>query len=332
MRKIKIAQIGTSKNSHGNDIWNSIKKQSDIFDICGYAMPENEKEKFPEHIKAFSGYTELTVEEIMNNPEIEAVAIETEEIFLTKYAILAAKHKKHIHMEKPGGTNLADFENLIKIIKQNETVFHTGYMYRYNPYVIELKEKIKNGELGDIISVEAQMNCIHQDDVRKWLANLPGGMFFFLGCHLIDFIYSIQGKPLKVIPLSCTTGINGINTYDYGMAVLQYKNGVSVAKTNDTQIGGYARRYLAVTGTKATVEISPLEMYSGTGTQFAEKTEYTSPDWANRGERTRSECFDRYDGMLAGFASYVRGDAKNPWSYDYELELYKLVLEACGQN
>ncbi len=331
MRKIKIAQIGTSKNSHGNQIWEILKKQSDIFDICGYAMPENEKEKFPEYMEAFDGYPELTVEEIMNNPEIEAVAVETEEIYLTKYATIAAKHKKHIHMEKPGGIELSDFENLIRIVKQNKTVFHTGYMYRYNPYVIELKQKIKNGELGDIISVEAQMNCTHSDDVRKWLANFPGGMLFFLGCHLIDFIYSIQGKPKKVIPLSCSTGINGIDTCDYGMAVLQYENGVSFAKTNDTQMGGFARRYLAVTGTKATVEICPLEMYAEDGLQFAEKTEYKNENWGDRGQKTQSVHFGRYDAMLAGFASYVRGDAENPWTYDYELELYKLVLEACGK-
>ncbi len=331
MRKIKIAQIGTSKNSHGNDIFRSLTRQSDLFEVCGYAMPEGEKEKFPAYMEAFEGYPELTVEEILNDPQIEAVAIETEEIYLTKYAILAAKHHKHIHMEKPGGIELADFETLISIVKQNQTVFHPGYMYRYNPYVVELKEKIKNGELGEIISVEAQMNCTHKDDVRQWLGNFPGGMFFFLGCHLIDFIYSIKGKPKKIIPLSCSTGINGINTCDYGMAVLQYENGVSFAKTTDTQVGGFARRYLAVAGTKATVEICPLEMYADDGLQFTEKTEYKNEGWGDRGQKTQSAHFDRYDGMMAGFASYVRGDAQNPWSYDYELELYRLVLEACGK-
>ena len=116
---------------------------------------------------------------ILNDPEIEAVVVETEEKYLTKYATMVAEHKKHMHMEKPGGTELLDFENFVKIVKDNKTVFHLGYMYRYNPYVIELKEKIKNGELGEIISVEAQMNCTHNDDIRKWLANFPGGMFFF---------------------------------------------------------------------------------------------------------------------------------------------------------
>ena len=103
----------------------------------------------------------MTVDEILNDPEITAVTIETEEIYLTKYATLAAEHKKHIHMEKPGSPDLEGFENLINIIRKNGTVFSTGYMYRHNPYIKDLMKRIENGELGEIISVEAQMNCYH---------------------------------------------------------------------------------------------------------------------------------------------------------------------------
>ena len=88
MRKIKIAQIGTSKNSHGNMIWQSLIKQNDLFEVIGYAFPENEREKFPKEAIAFEGYREMTVEEILSSPEIEAVAVETEEIYLTKYVVV----------------------------------------------------------------------------------------------------------------------------------------------------------------------------------------------------------------------------------------------------
>ena len=62
MKKIKIAQIGTSRYSHGNSIFASLCKQSDIFEVVGYAFPENEKEKFPEAVAFFKDYPELTVE------------------------------------------------------------------------------------------------------------------------------------------------------------------------------------------------------------------------------------------------------------------------------
>ena len=189
MRKIKIAQIGTSANSHGQFIWDSLKKQSDIFDIVGYALPEDEREKCPHLLPQYEGYREMTVEEILNDSEIEAVAIETDDMYLTKYAIMAAKAGKHIHMEKPGGRELCDFEELISSMKENDRVFHIGYMYRYNPCVIELMKQIENGELGDIISIEAQMSCTHNKKVREWFGNFKGGNLFFLGCHLIDLIY-----------------------------------------------------------------------------------------------------------------------------------------------
>ena len=62
MKKIKVAQIGTSRNSHGNDIWNTIKKMPDVFEMAGYAFPENEREKFSNRAKDFEGYREMCVD------------------------------------------------------------------------------------------------------------------------------------------------------------------------------------------------------------------------------------------------------------------------------
>ena len=328
MRKIKIAQIGTSTNSHGNDIFNTLKRNSDIFEIVGYVMPENEREKFPHRMASFDGYEELTLDEVLENPEIEAVTIETEEIYLAKYATLAAEYKKHIHMEKPGGTNLADFEKLIDIVEKNNTVFHTGYMYRYNPYIMELKEQIKNGELGEIISVEAQMNCIHPKEVRQWLGNFPGGMMFFLGCHLIDLIYSIQGAPQNIISLNKCSRMDDVTAEDFGMVVFEYENGVSFAKTSAAEIGGFERRQLVVSGTKKTVEIKPLEWIIGCE-HVTERYVRESPDWYKVTKKEQSLGYNRYDNMMRSFAQMVLGEKENPWNYDYELELYKLLLKAC---
>ena len=330
MKKIRVAQIGTNFYSHGPFIWDSIKKQSDLFEPVGYALPERERERLPQQVKRFEGYREYTVEELLKDPTIDAIIVETDEIYLTKYALMAAKAGKHIHMEKPGGANLAEFEELIATVKKNQTVFHTGYMYRYNPYVMELLAQVRAGELGEIISVEAQMNCRHPKEVREWLKELPSGMLFFLGCHLIDLIYSIQGKPLEILPLSCSTHLDGVNTDDFGMVVLRYPNGVSMAKTNDTQLGGFARRSLVVTGSKKTVELCPLEMYGEGDQLFTTRTVYDSAGWADRGYTTDSEQFDRYDNMMASFAAFVRGERKNPYTYDYELELYRLLLECCN--
>ena len=332
MRKIKIAQIGLNTYSHSVEIFESLKKQSDLFEIAGYVLPENERERLPEKAKTLAGYKELTLDAVLNDPEIEAVAIETDEIYITKYALLCAKAGKHIHMEKPGSQNPADFEALISVMKKTGKVFHTGYMYRYNPEVIRLMERIKSGQLGQIVSVEAQMNSNHSDEQRRFLSNFDGGIMFFLGCHLIDLILQIQGAPQNVIPIIKNTQKSGVDVTDYAIAVLEYDNGISFAKTCSVEKGGFARRQLVVTGTKGTIELKPFEMHNGGTVQYTGVTEFLidNPEWIYMGENRKSDFYDRYDDMMAAFAAMVRGERQNPYTLDYELSLYKLLLKCCG--
>ena len=196
MKKVRIVQIGINEHSHGRDVFNTLKKLSDEFELVGYVLVEDEKEKFAHILSVFDGYQELSLEQVWQDESIDAVAIETEEIHLTKYAILSAQHNKHIHMEKPGGTDLPNFERLIDAVKKHQKTFHLGYMYRYNPAVIDLLEKVKKGELGEIISVQGSMDCRHSLRLRKWLRTFDGGITFFLGCHIIDLILADVNKRL----------------------------------------------------------------------------------------------------------------------------------------
>lgn len=331
MKKVKIAQIGTSLNSHGNNIWNSLIKQPDVFEIVGYALPENERKKFSSKMSDFIGYPEMTVDEILTNPEIEAVAVETEEIYLTKYATMVARAGKHLHMEKPGSFDLSAFRDMVAILKEKALVFSVGYMYRFNPTIRPLLERIKRGELGKVWSVEAHMDCQHPPEVRDWLKNFPDGMLSFLGCHLIDLIYQIQGDPEEIIPLSASTGFDGINSIDVGMVAYKYPNGVSFAKTSACEHGGFMRRQLVVCAEKGTVEIKPLEVVRCEGGQYTVMSECYHDDWGKAWDVSKSEIHDRYDAMMLNFAEMVRGK-ENPYTYDYELKLYELILKSCRKE
>lgn len=332
MRKIRIAQIGVNRFSHALSVFNSMKTLPEVFDIAGYCLVEGEKERFQKELFVFNGYPELTLEEILNDPTIEAVTVETEEIHLTKYAIMAAEHGKMIHMEKPGGTSLEEFEKLISIVKEKNLVFHTGYMYRYNPTIREVLENAKNGVYGDLISVEAQMCGYNDVGMRQWLEVFPGGMMFYLGCHLVDLILTLKGLPEKVYPFNRSTGMNGVTACDYGLALFEYPEGMSIAKTCNLEHGGFERRRLVVCGTKGSVELCPLEWLTGhKANQFTEKIDYNKgTNWHARGEKTVGEVHDRYDTMMEGFAAICRGEKVNEYTPDYELTLFKHVLMACG--
>ena len=335
MKKIRIAQIGVNRYSHGGEVFYTLTKLQDIFEIVGYTLVEDERITCASQLHKFEGYREMTLDEILNDPTIEAVTVETDEIHLTKYAQMAAEHGKHIHMEKPGSQNLADFEKLIETVKANGKTFHIGYMYRYNPFISDAITRAKNGELGEIFSVEAHMSRSDGTAVREWLSSFKGGMMFYLGCHLIDLVLQIQGTPNEIIPLNTTTGFDGINSEDYSMAVMKYNSGLSFVRIAATEIGGAKRRQLVVMGKNGTIEIKPLETRSETNpvkySQICKKEERLRPeDGTTSINQYTSENFDRYEGMMSSFAEMVRGEKTNPYTADYELELFKTVLKCCG--
>lgn len=334
MKRIRIAQIGTNINSHASQCFNALCAFPELFEVVGFCIVEDEKETCPNWRQRFGDYPELTLEQILNDKTIEAVTVETDEIHLTKYAQMAADHGKHIHMEKPGSQSVADFERLIETMRASGKVFHTGYMYRYNPCVIELMADIKAGKYGKIHSVEAQMNCRHKPVVREWLSHFKGGMMFFLGCHLVDLVLQIKGKPTNIIPLNRSTGLDGITTEDYGFAVLEYPDGCSFVKTSAAEAGGFFRRQLVVSGELGTVELKPLEMTDvsipSSPTVTGVRVSRDVNNWFDEGEFRYSDTFPRYDDMLRAFGEYVLGERKNPYSLDYELELFKTVMKCCG--
>ena len=67
MSKVRIAQIGTSAYSHGLEIFETLKKANDIFEIAGYVLPENERKKFPDRMGVFDGYPELILEQVFSD-------------------------------------------------------------------------------------------------------------------------------------------------------------------------------------------------------------------------------------------------------------------------
>lgn len=343
MKKIKIAQIGTG-HDHATAAIQTLKilRDEGLIDLIGFCTVPEDRFNLSElgyenNKQAYSGVEKLTLDEILNFDGLDAVVIETEDRALTKYAYLAAQKKLNIQMDKPGGIDDGEFDKLIDLVKSENLVFHTGYMYRYNPEIKELKKKIGNGDLGEIISVEAQMNCSHGEAKREWLKAYPGGMLYFLGCHMVDLVYSIMGEPKEIIPLSCSTNIGNIKAEDFGMAIFKYENGVSFAKSTAVEKGGFERRQLVVVGTKGTVEIRPLEWANTNEAKFFSPQttgvrEIYSGDWHKKGDFHISPVHGRYDAMFRAFIDYVSGKAENPYSYEYERSLHKILLKACGKE
>ena len=95
-------------------------------------------------------------EDVFNDPAINAVVISTPVATHYDLTIQALKSGKHVLVEKPMATTVAEVEQIGRLSKDNDLVAMVGHTFLYNPAVRYVKRLIDSGELGDIRYIYSQ--------------------------------------------------------------------------------------------------------------------------------------------------------------------------------
>ncbi len=306
----------------------AVRKFPQLFEVVGYAE-ENERwiEKRAEH-KAYEGLARMSVEEIIEKSD--AVLVESDVWDLTKYAKMCVDAGRHIHMDKPASGTLEEYKYVLDTAKEKNLVVQLGYMYRYNPAVLKCLEHIKNGDLGEIYSINAEMSTFHKPEYRKWLTNFGGGIMYILGSHLVDLIVYMMGEPKRITSYLKKTGLDGIEVEDNNLAVLEYDKALARIFVSSVEVNGFGRRQLMVSGSRGTVNICPLERpitMTYSDTDIADKTYEDRKIIVPFEDHTAN---GRYDEMMQDFYDYVMGTKENPYTYGHDYLVQKVLSEIVG--
>ncbi len=318
MRKIKVVHYGIA-HDHSIDTLTCARQYTDTFEIVGVCEPDAEMRESFGKADVYRGVYWMREEELFSRGDIDAVFCEGHELRSVSDAQKCIDHGIHVHLDKPGGTDLEAFERLVRSAERNNLTLQMGYMYRYNPAMKYVLKRVRSGELGVITGIDASFSTTHNAEKRRWLKQFPGGTMFFIGCHSIDMIMQINGIPKSVYGFNHSSGCDNDDSMDTTFAVLDYLTGACCVRANSTEPFGYHHRHLKVVGTEGVIEICPLE----TPTVVKETM-------AGLGERIVHPAYipGRLDEMMLEFARCVRGEIKNPYSGDYEIALQKVLLEA----
>lgn len=326
MRTIRIAQIGIGHN-HGSEKMRTARSFPDVFEVVGVCEPDPAWIASRGSLDVYRGLPFMDEAELLSTPGLDAVMVETDVWNLVPTAQRCVDRGLHVHIDKPAGENLAEFETLLADARRKRLVVQLAYMYRYNNAVQYAREMAASGALGDIFEVDAVMGTEHSREFREWLRHFRGGAMYIFGCHLIDLVVGFRGRPDAVTPFLGKTRHEGVDVYDNTLAVLDYPNGPSTVRVSSVEVNGYGRRQLVVLGTKGSIEIKPLERPTvatvakgGSGDVYRDrKTGVELPPMGGR-----------YDELLLDFARFVRGERENPFGYEHELLVHKATLMASG--
>ena len=116
----------------------------------------------------------------------------------------------HVFVEKPLADKVLGVAALVTEARERGVVLMTGYSLRFMPSLVEARSRILSGEIGNILSVRAEVGQYLPSwrpgtDYRKSVSaqlTLGGGVLLELS-HEIDYIYWCFGMPDNVF---CTGG------------------------------------------------------------------------------------------------------------------------------
>ena len=135
--------------------------------------------------------TTTQIEDIFQS-DVDAVVIATPVSTHFQLARKALLHGKHVLVEKPLTTCVAEAEELVELAQQQQIILMVGHTFEYNPAVNELRKLMQSGDLGKIY-------CIEAERVNLGLFRNDINVIWDLAPHDISILlYLLDKKPEKI--------------------------------------------------------------------------------------------------------------------------------------
>ncbi|MEW4368297.1 Gfo/Idh/MocA family protein [Paenibacillus kandeliae] len=159
-----------------------------------------------EGAKAYSDYNEL-----LADPEIDAVSICTWNNTHAEISIAALKAGKHVLVEKPLCRTVEEAEQIQAAVRESGKTLMVGFVRRYDNNAQMLKHFSEQGDFGDIYYAKASY-IRRFGNPGGWFSDIErsgGGPLIDIGVHVIDLCWYLMGRPEPV-------SVSGNTYYELG--------------------------------------------------------------------------------------------------------------------
>ena len=274
MNKLKIAVIGTGLvgSFHAETFFGN--PNSELIAVC-----DIDKEKVNKIANRFKCKAYNEFESLINTEKLDAISIATPEQIRIAPALLAIEKGLKILLEKPLGRNLEDIENLVNKIKNHNKLISVNFILHEDPRYKLMKEKIKNNEIGEIVSCYARRrgNRFGIEIYAPWTDLISSTLI-----HDIQMVMSINNsKPERVYAEAVIRECAKFNSHDAVMSLIKFTDG-SIASFETSWVLPKNQPEpldpaLHVVGDKGSIIIEGSSM----GMQIQTEKSYMKPDIAN---------------------------------------------------
>ena len=186
----------------------------------------SEKEKALKFEESYGGKVFNGYESLITSDEIDAIYLPLPPALHFKWAEKALLHGKHVFVEKPSTTCLADTQRLVSLAKEKGLALHEDYMFVFHNQLEAIDDIVKSGELGDVRLYRISFGFPRRDanDFRYNKA-LGGGALLDAGGYTMKYATRLLGMSAKLV----TATVNYLPEFEvdmYGSATMVNAKGV----------------------------------------------------------------------------------------------------------
>jgi predicted dehydrogenase len=139
-------------------------------------------------------------DELLSRGDVEAVVVALPPARHAEAAIAALEAGKHVYLEKPIATTLADAEAVVRAWKRAGRIGMIGFNYRFNKLYREARELIGRGVLGEPIAVRSVF-AMAAGPLPAWKTRrvTGGGVLLDLASHHVDLVRFLLNTEIRDI-------------------------------------------------------------------------------------------------------------------------------------
>lgn len=184
-----------------------------------------ERAKAQTFVDQYGGEIIVGYGNLVSSDLIDAAYIPLPPALHHKWAKKALEADKHVFVEKPSTTCLADTEDLIKLASEKGLALHENYMFIYHSQLEEINNVVKSGEIGDVRLYRITFGFpLRQLNDFRYNKALGGGALLDAGGYCMKYANWLLGGDAHVVT-SQANNIEGFEVDMYGSATLANDNG-----------------------------------------------------------------------------------------------------------
>lgn len=168
--------------------------------------------------------------EMCRDAEVEVVYVATPHQFHAEHARIAARHGKHVVLEKPMGLTLADCDAILEAVRESGVTLLVGHTHAYDPAIRAMRRLIASGRLGRLrlLATFNYTDFLYRPRRPEELdTSLGGGIVFNQLPHQIDIVRTLGGGLLRSVRASCAVLDAARPTESAAAAFLEFEDGVA---------------------------------------------------------------------------------------------------------